>query len=204
MVCGCADPYGRRVLGDVRTSTVHDVWNGSVVSTLRAELNQGGSKFCGDCPLKLPLKKDDAVATRPLEETSQGAMAGGTGDRSWLLDTGPRLLGIQFLSEHLKQPLCRSLPNLVASPPEAKHSGLDVAVEVDRHPNRSDRLRFCAARRACDPGHPEADARAGHLARTGGHRANDRLADGAVFFDYSLRHPEGVALDVIVIRDDSA
>ena len=27
-------------------------------STLRRDLNAGGSKFCGDCPLKLPLKKD--------------------------------------------------------------------------------------------------------------------------------------------------
>ena len=27
--------------------------------TLRADLNAGGSKFCGDCPLKLPLKKDE-------------------------------------------------------------------------------------------------------------------------------------------------
>src|SRR5438477_342956 len=64
MVCGCADPYGRRVLGDVRTSTVHEVWTGPVVSTLRAELNDGGSRFCGDCPLKLPLKKDDPAVVR--------------------------------------------------------------------------------------------------------------------------------------------
>jgi hypothetical protein len=71
MVCGCADPYGRRVLGDVRTSTVHDVWAGPVVSTLRTELNQGGSKFCGDCPLKLPLKKDEAVDVRPVDAGPQ-------------------------------------------------------------------------------------------------------------------------------------
>ena len=67
IVCGCADPYGRRVLGDTRTATVHLVWTGSVVSTLRAELNEGGSKFCGDCPLKLPLKKDDALTKRPVD-----------------------------------------------------------------------------------------------------------------------------------------
>jgi hypothetical protein len=71
IVCGCADPYGRRVLGDVRTATVHDVWTGPVVSTLRAELNEGGSKFCGDCPLKLPLKKDDALTVRPIDAGPQ-------------------------------------------------------------------------------------------------------------------------------------
>ena len=62
MVCGCADPYGHRVLGDVRVAPVHPVnaiWTGTTIRTLREELNAGGSKFCGDCPLKLPLKKDD-------------------------------------------------------------------------------------------------------------------------------------------------
>ena len=29
MVCGCADPYGQRVLGDARTASVHDVWTGA-------------------------------------------------------------------------------------------------------------------------------------------------------------------------------
>ena len=56
LVCGCADPYGKRVLGDTRTSTVSAVWTGEVASALRRDLNGGGSKFCGDCPLKLPLK----------------------------------------------------------------------------------------------------------------------------------------------------
>src|SRR3954453_6558337 len=67
IVCGCADPYGKRVLGDVRRATVHDVWSGRVISELRADLNAGGSKFCGDCPLKLPLKKDEAPPRRPLD-----------------------------------------------------------------------------------------------------------------------------------------
>jgi hypothetical protein len=56
LVCGCADPYGKRVLGDVRRSTVSAVWTGETARTLRSDLNAGGSKFCGDCPLKLPLK----------------------------------------------------------------------------------------------------------------------------------------------------
>ena len=67
LVCGCADPYGRRVLGDARTSSIHEVWNGGAVTRLREELNQGGSRFCGDCPLKLPLKRDEAPVERPLD-----------------------------------------------------------------------------------------------------------------------------------------
>ena len=67
IVCGCADPYGHRVLGDVRSSTVRDVWSGSTISTLREDLNAGGSRFCGDCPLKLPLQKDDVPVVRPVD-----------------------------------------------------------------------------------------------------------------------------------------
>ncbi|HEY7288198.1 MAG TPA: radical SAM protein [Vicinamibacterales bacterium] len=66
MVCGCADPYGHRVLGDVRRSSVRDVWGGEIVTKLRGDLNAGGSTFCGDCPLKLPLKKDDAPTVRDV------------------------------------------------------------------------------------------------------------------------------------------
>jgi hypothetical protein len=66
LVCGCADPYGRRVLGDTRTSTVAEVWRGETASALRRDLNAGGAKFCGDCPLKLPLKKDQTPPERDL------------------------------------------------------------------------------------------------------------------------------------------
>src|SRR5215475_8129500 len=68
LVCGCADPYGKRVLGDLRVMpTVSSVWTGEVASTLRRDIVDGGSKFCGDCPLKLPLKKDEPPPRRPLE-----------------------------------------------------------------------------------------------------------------------------------------
>jgi len=67
IVCGCADPYGRRVLGDVKSTSVHDVWTGATIGDLRVALNGGGSKFCGDCPLKLPLKKDDVPAARSVD-----------------------------------------------------------------------------------------------------------------------------------------
>ena len=67
IVCGCADPYARRVLGDARSASIRDVWNAPTISTLREDLNAGGSKFCGDCPLKLPLKKDDSPVVRPID-----------------------------------------------------------------------------------------------------------------------------------------
>jgi hypothetical protein len=67
LVCGCADPYGKRVLGDVRTASVSAVWTGEIASTLRQDIVDGGSKFCGDCPLKLPLKKDEQPPQRPLD-----------------------------------------------------------------------------------------------------------------------------------------
>ena len=68
LVCGCADPYGKRVLGDLRTMpTVSSVWTGGVAAQLRRDLVNGGSKFCGDCPLKLPLGKDEQPPQRPLD-----------------------------------------------------------------------------------------------------------------------------------------
>jgi hypothetical protein len=67
LVCGCADPYGKRVLGDTKTDTVSAVWTGERATALRKDLNAGGSKFCGDCPLKLPLKAADAPPQRGLD-----------------------------------------------------------------------------------------------------------------------------------------
>ncbi len=67
LVCGCADPYGKRVLGDTRTTSVSAVWTGETASRLRQDINGGGSRFCGDCPLKLPLKKDALPPQRGLD-----------------------------------------------------------------------------------------------------------------------------------------
>ena len=53
--CGCSDPYARRVMGDLRQTTLTQVWRGPVATELREDLNTGGSWFCGDCPLKEPL-----------------------------------------------------------------------------------------------------------------------------------------------------
>src|SRR5712692_10203233 len=71
LVCGCADPYGKRVLGDARSAAVHDIWTGPVILQLRADLNAGGSAFCGDCPLKLPLKKNEAPVVRSVDAGPQ-------------------------------------------------------------------------------------------------------------------------------------
>jgi hypothetical protein len=67
VVCGCADPYGHRVLGDARAESVRHIWGGPVIRQLREDLNRGGSSFCGDCPLKLPLKKDEAPPVGPVD-----------------------------------------------------------------------------------------------------------------------------------------
>jgi len=66
VVCGCADPYAKRVLGDTRTTSFANIWTGPVASQLRTDINAGGSSFCGDCPLKLPLSPDQAPPQRDL------------------------------------------------------------------------------------------------------------------------------------------
>jgi MoaA/NifB/PqqE/SkfB family radical SAM enzyme len=67
VVCGCADPYGKRVLGDFRTTSLTEIWTGPTAAALRQGINAGGSPFCGDCPLKLPLAEGDAVPARDLD-----------------------------------------------------------------------------------------------------------------------------------------
>ncbi len=67
IVCGCADPYAKRVLGDARTASIRDVWAGPTIRQLRTDLNGGASAFCGDCALKLPLKKGEQPPVRPLD-----------------------------------------------------------------------------------------------------------------------------------------
>ncbi|MDA1092848.1 MAG: SPASM domain-containing protein [Acidobacteria bacterium] len=67
VVCGCADPYAKRILGDARTETLGQIWNGDTIRALRTNLNQGGSAFCGDCPLKLPLDPDAVPVPRAVD-----------------------------------------------------------------------------------------------------------------------------------------
>ena len=67
IVCGCADPYGQRPLGDMRTHTLSEVWQDTTIRRLRDDLNRGGSSFCGDCPLKLPLAQTDEAPQRSVD-----------------------------------------------------------------------------------------------------------------------------------------
>ena len=67
IVCGCADPYAKRVLGDARVSDIEQIWSGPVITELRRDLNAGGSTFCGDCGLKLPLAEHEPPPLRPLD-----------------------------------------------------------------------------------------------------------------------------------------
>jgi MoaA/NifB/PqqE/SkfB family radical SAM enzyme len=67
IVCGCADPYAKRVVGDTRTTRLTDIWTGPTLHQLRGDLNAGGSAFCGDCPLKLPLAEAEAPPQRALD-----------------------------------------------------------------------------------------------------------------------------------------
>ena len=67
VVCGCADPYAKRVLGDTRTTSLASIWTGPTATALRTEINGGGSSFCGDCPLKLPLQPDQSPPQRSLD-----------------------------------------------------------------------------------------------------------------------------------------
>ncbi len=64
--CGCSDPYAKRVLGDTRLVSLAEVWRGPTATELRADINTGGSGFCGDCPLKLPLAAGEAAPVRDL------------------------------------------------------------------------------------------------------------------------------------------
>jgi MoaA/NifB/PqqE/SkfB family radical SAM enzyme len=67
VVCGCADPYARRVLGDARQASIHEIWTGVTIERLRRDLNSGGSTFCGDCPLKRPLGPGEAPPEHSLD-----------------------------------------------------------------------------------------------------------------------------------------
>lgn len=66
IVCGCADPYAKRVLGDFRATTLTNIWRGPLATELREDINTGGSPFCGDCPLKEPLADDQPPPVRDL------------------------------------------------------------------------------------------------------------------------------------------
>lgn len=67
VVCGCADPYAKRVVGDARTQTIQEIWQGATLTQLRKDMNAAGSEFCGDCPLKRPLEPGEVATERSVE-----------------------------------------------------------------------------------------------------------------------------------------
>ena len=65
VVCGCADPYGLRPLGDANRQSLQEIWNSRLARTIRADLNQGHSRFCEPCGLKCPLDPGKEPPQRP-------------------------------------------------------------------------------------------------------------------------------------------
>jgi MoaA/NifB/PqqE/SkfB family radical SAM enzyme len=67
IVCGCADPYAKQVLGDARTTPIREIWSAPTITRLREEINAGGSAFCGECALKQPLVEGQTSTVRPTD-----------------------------------------------------------------------------------------------------------------------------------------
>ncbi|MCD4654558.1 SPASM domain-containing protein, partial [bacterium] len=67
VVCGCADPYGLRPLGDANTQTMDEIWNGPLARSIREDLNNGYSAFCEPCGLRRHLCSDEDPPQYPLE-----------------------------------------------------------------------------------------------------------------------------------------
>jgi radical SAM family protein len=47
-------------------ASIPEIWTDTTITSLRTDLNTGGSRFCGDCPLKLPLQ-DQTPTVRSLD-----------------------------------------------------------------------------------------------------------------------------------------
>ncbi len=67
VVCGCADPRGERPLGNLRESSLNEIWRSEKVRNIRRELNDGFSGFCGRCGLKRPLGDDESIPQQPVD-----------------------------------------------------------------------------------------------------------------------------------------
>ncbi len=67
VVCGCADPYGERPLGDLSESSLLDIWRSPLVRAIRRDINKGHCCFCDPCGLKCPLREQQAVPVFPVQ-----------------------------------------------------------------------------------------------------------------------------------------
>ncbi|HDP94772.1 MAG TPA: radical SAM protein [Candidatus Aminicenantes bacterium] len=65
VVCGCADPYGRRPVGDLEHQSIKEIWNSPLVRQIRHDLNEGHCCFCDECGLKQRLPEGVAPPQRP-------------------------------------------------------------------------------------------------------------------------------------------
>ncbi len=152
LVCGCADPYGKRVLGDARHESVTAVWTGERATSLRADLNGGGSKFCGDCPLKLPLKKDEASPQRG--STPGAALAPATSSaRPPATSRAPRPAARpRPASPARARPACStSISSAASSTRSARRSGASTSSTTARRSSTSARSRCASTSRAHFP-----------------------------------------------------
>jgi radical SAM protein with 4Fe4S-binding SPASM domain len=60
----CADFDGRHILGDLRTSTIHEIWNSpAYLAVRRQQLQDGGPEICRSCDLP---KKDSPLWVKRL------------------------------------------------------------------------------------------------------------------------------------------
>lgn len=64
VVCGCADPYGERPLGDAGTKPLYEIWNSDQIKSLRHSLNQGYAAFCDPCGLKTYIQEGAEIPQR--------------------------------------------------------------------------------------------------------------------------------------------
>ena len=66
VVCGCADPYGLRPLGDANHQTLSEIWHSTKACEIRERLNRGYSAFCEPCGLKCRLNDNENLPVRPV------------------------------------------------------------------------------------------------------------------------------------------
>jgi hypothetical protein len=66
VVCGCADPYGLRPLGDASQQTLREIWNSEKACRIREGLNNGYAPFCVPCGLKCSLRNTEMPPVRTI------------------------------------------------------------------------------------------------------------------------------------------
>ena len=75
MVCGCADPYAKRVLGDARTSSIADIWTGPVAVAAARRPQPGRIELLRRLPAEAAARpgRTAAAARSQRQRRSRGA-----------------------------------------------------------------------------------------------------------------------------------